>query len=176
MTERYTLPVWIRNGLEVNKLANGFGDWWDKVEEWLKSPLNYLDPETCSLAILKLWAYQRDVDLFANESEELFRQRVVFAIQNTIDAGSKEGFSSIFARFGWPLLGQIERDPDKDWDVVTLWLGDSTITSDPELGQYLIQQFGRTCRRYEFLNVDEVEPLYFSMQFGSVNRQYDSAS
>lgn len=176
MTERYALPVWVRKGLEANKLTNALGNWWDTVEEWLKTPLTELDPETCSFAMLKLWAYQRDVDLFANEPEDVFRKRVKYAIQNTIDAGSKEGFENIFARFGWPLSGQIERDPEKDWDVITLWLGDSTITSDPELGQYLIQQFGRTCRRYEFLNVDEVEPLYMGIQTASVNRQYDSVS
>ena len=176
MTKRFNLPVWLKSGPEVTKLADAFGDYWDKVEGWIKTPLSQLNAETCHVTVLKLMAYQRDVDRFAGEPDELFRKRVAFAVQNAQAAGSPAGFKEIFERFDLPLLGQIERDPEKDWDVITLWLGDSTITKNPELGQYLVRQYGRTCRRYQFLLVDPTPPLSISSFSSSVERQHHHAA
>ncbi|MNJ80770.1 hypothetical protein D3C77_792720 [compost metagenome] len=41
--------------------------------------------------------------------------------------------------------------PDRDWDVVLLRLSDSQLSENPELMRVLIQQYGRTCRRYDFV-------------------------
>lgn len=169
--EKFSLPVWLKNGPEISKLALAFGDYWDKAEGWLKTPLRQMDAETCHVAVLKLLAYQRDVDRFAGEPDDLFRKRVAFAVQNAMDAGYSGGMKRVFERFDMPLLGQIERDPSKDWDVITLWLGDSTITQDPELGEYIIRKYGRTCRRYEFLIVDVLEPATLSAVLGCIERQ-----
>uniref|UniRef100_A6VSS7 Phage tail protein n=1 Tax=Marinomonas sp. (strain MWYL1) TaxID=400668 RepID=A6VSS7_MARMS len=175
MTARFNLPVWLKNGPEVTKLADAFGEYWDKVEGWIKTPLSQLDAETCHITVLKLMAYQRDVNRFAGEPDDLFRKRVAFAVQNAQSAGSPKGFKEIFERFDLPLLGQIERDPEKDWDVITLWLGDSTITKNPELGQYLVRQYGRTCRRYHFLLVDFMPDLHVQGNAASVDRQANNA-
>jgi len=78
-------------------------------------------------------------------------------VKNAIDAGSKGGFKEVLARFDVPLYGQIERDSESDWDVITLWLADSSLTQNPELAHHIIRQYGRTCRRYEFLMVDGLE-------------------
>jgi len=170
MAKRFELPVWIREGSEVNKLSNAFGNFWDKAESWVKTPLNQRDAETCHVYVLQLLAYQNDIDRFADEPEDLFRKRVKFAVKNARDAGSKDGFKHILERFDVPLYGQIERDPDKDWDVITLWLADSTLTQNPELGQYIIRHYGRTCRRYEFLVVDGLEDTTLSGQTACVER------
>ncbi|MEL0621793.1 hypothetical protein V6238_01690 [Marinomonas arenicola] len=171
MVDRFSLPVWIREGAEVKKLASAFGEYWDKVEGWVKTPLNQLDAENCHVYVLKLMAYQRDIDRFANEPDDIFRKRVKFAVKNAIDAGSQEGFKSIFERFDVPLYGQIEREDGVDWDVITLWLADSTITQNPELGQYIIRQYGRTCRRYAFLIVDGLEGLEVGARATTLDKQ-----
>lgn len=170
MAKRFELPVWIREGSEVNKLSNAFGSFWDKAESWIKTPLNQRDAETCHVYVLQLLAYQNDIDRFADEPDDLFRKRVKFAVKNARDAGSKDGFKHILERFDVPLYGQIERDPNKEWDVITLWLADSALTQNPELGQYIIRHYGRTCRRYEFLVVDGLEATKLSGQTASVER------
>ena len=170
MAKRFELPVWIREGSEVNKLSNAFGNFWDKAESWIKTPLNQRDAETCHVYVLQLLAYQNDIDRFADEPDDLFRKRVKFAVKNARDAGSKDGFKHILERFDVPLYGQIERDPEKEWDVITLWLADSTLTQNPELGQYIIRHYGRTCRRYEFLVVDGAETLNIRMASAHIER------
>lgn len=174
--ERFKLPVWLQEGPQVTKLATAFGDYWDKVEDWVKTPLQQTDAETCHVAVLKLLAYQRDIDRFADEPEDLFRKRVAFAVKNAQDAGSAVGMKEIFERFGVPLRGQVERDPDKDWDVITLWMADNAITQDPELGQYIVRKYGRTCRRYEFLLIDLLEEVEVSAVSTSVEKQYHTAA
>lgn len=170
--ERFELPVWLR-GSEVTKLADASHIWWSKVEDWLKTPLLQLDADTCHPVVLQLMAYQRDVDRYFSEPDALFRKRVKFAIQNAQDAAYGEGFTRIFERFGVVLAGQIERDPDKDWDIITLVLanGHGLLMSEPELGQFLIRQYGRTCRRYEFLIEDLLQPCFVHMITASINRQ-----
>jgi hypothetical protein len=176
MTDRFDLPVWIKEGTEVQKLASGFASFWDKAEGWIKTPLNQLDAETCHPKILKMLAYQRDMNLLPNEPESLFRKRVKHAVKNAQDAGSYAGFKAIFERLDVPLLGQIERDPLTDWDVITLWLTDSAITQEPELGQYIIRTYGRTCRRYEFLLVDALPAVNVQSFSSSVERKQDKAN
>lgn len=149
MTERYSLPVWMKNGEQANKLKNAFSEWWDKTEEWLKTPLNQMDARTCAAALLKYHAYQKDVTRLANEPDDLFRKRVAYAEQNAMDAGSKAGFISIFERLDVGYLEMLERENEEDWDVITLRLSDSQVAQNIELLGYIIQQYGRTCRRYE---------------------------
>ena len=159
MVAKFELPVWIREGKEINKLADAVSTFWDKTEDWIKTPLNQLDAETCHVYVLKLLAYQNDIDRFADEPDELFRKRVKHGVKNAIDAGSKGGFKEVLARFDVPLYGQIERASDTDWDVITLWLADSSLTQNPELAHHIIRQYGRTCRRYEFLMLDRLDDV-----------------
>jgi len=173
MTDRFDLPIWLR-GEEVKKLASAFAGFWDKTEGWIKTPLNQTDAETCHPKILKMLAYQRDIDLLPNEPEPLFRKRVKFAVKNAIDAGSKAGFKAIFERFDVPLYGQIERENGANWDVITLWIADSAITQNPELGQYIVRQYGRTCRRYEFLLVDGLDGFSVKVHSNMLDKQLNT--
>jgi hypothetical protein len=46
--------------------------------------------------------------------------------------------------------------PDRDWDVVLLRFSDTQLSQNPELLRVLIQQYGRTCRRYDFVTITPV--------------------
>ncbi|MEO9655900.1 phage tail protein [Marinomonas sp.] len=149
MADRYSLPAWMKRGIHASKIKAAFDDWWDKTEAWLKTPLNQMDARTCAVALLKYHAYQKDVTRLENEPDDLFRKRVAFAEQNAMDAGSKEGFIAIFERLGIGYLEVLEREDSENWDVITLRLSDSQISENIDLLGYIIQQYGRTCRRYE---------------------------
>lgn len=149
MAERYSLPVWIKNGVKVKALKVVFDMWWDNTEGWVQTPLNQMDAETCSAVLLKYHAYQKDVTRFSDEPDGLFRKRVKYAEQNAMDAGSKAGFIAIFERLGIGEVEILERGDLENWDVISLRLSDLQIAENPELLSYIIQQYGRTCRRYE---------------------------
>lgn len=166
MTKRFSLPVWLKYGPEITKLANAFGEYWDKVERWVKTPLSQLDAETCHVAVLKLIAYQRDVDRFTGEPEALFRKRVSLAAKNALSAGSSAGFTDIFESLGIGFLEIKEREDVENWDVISLRLSDSQIASNIDLLSYIIQQYGRTCRRYELTVFTPVELGISSTEVG----------
>ncbi|MBJ7536945.1 phage tail protein [Marinomonas transparens] len=157
MAERYSLPIWEKKGPNNISLKSAFGSWWDKAEEWIKTPLNQMNAETCSVALLKYHAYQKDVTRFSDEPDDLFRKRVKYAEQNAMDAGSKAGFIQIFERLGIGYLEMLEREDAENWDVITLRLSDSQIASNIDLLSYIIQQYGRTCRRYELTVLTPLE-------------------
>jgi hypothetical protein len=73
---------------------------------------------------------------------------VKYAEQNAMDAGSKAGFIQIFDRLGIGYLEMLEREDEVNWDVISLRLSDSQIAENIDLLDYVIQQYGRTCRRY----------------------------
>ncbi|NOH82854.1 phage tail protein [Vibrio sp. 03-59-1] len=134
---------------EPHYLANGVMTFWQRVRDWLLLPMTQRDPETCSEDMLYLLAWERDIDRFDDEPLGLFRKRVKFAFANAQDAGNYNGFSAIFARMGLEVLEQKERQPQCDWDVVTIELPEHTVTNDLQLLSQLVQHYGRTCRRYE---------------------------
>jgi hypothetical protein len=142
------LPFWL-SGLELTKLKQAAQTWWTLAEQWLRFPLNQFDPLTCPLPILDLLAYQRDIKRFFAEPENLYRLRVKLAFVNAQDSGGKKGFKAIFKRLGLGNLTTIERFYPVDWDVVILVLSDAVFTENQNLISYLIEKYGRTCRRYE---------------------------
>ena len=144
------LPFWL-DGAEATKLKATAQAWWESVEGWLRWPLLQMDAETCHLTILDLLAWQRDITRFRGESEALFRLRVKYAFVNAVDAGSVAGFQRIFLRLGIGTLRIAERQPDRDWDIVQLHLSDQQLSDNPALLDMIIHQYGRTCRRYEFV-------------------------
>ncbi len=150
------LPSWLQDA-EVTKLKDAAGKFWSNVSSWLKLPLEQLDPITCHPVVLRLYANERDVERFVTEPDSLYRLRVATAVSNTRDAGELIGMEQIVERFGEVIAGTIERDPDKDWDVITLVLENGVLTKDWQLGQFIIRQYGRTCRRYEFLLLDMID-------------------
>lgn len=145
----FTLPVWLNKGEPV-KLMRACRVFWQKVYGWIKWPLNQTDPLTCVVPLLNVLAYQRDVTRFPSEPLTLFRKRVHFAFINAKDAGSVAGFIAIFARLGVGYVELLERQPDVDWDVITVRVTDSQVAENSELLMNIIRQYGRTCRRYRY--------------------------
>ena len=149
------LPFWL-DGPELAKLKAAAQAWWTKVEGWLRWPLLQMDAETCHLTILDLLAWQRDITRFKGEPEALYRLRVKYAFINAVDAGSTAGMKRILQRLGVGYVEIEERHPDRDWDVVLLQLSNTQLAENPELLRVLIQQYGRTCRRYDFVTITPV--------------------
>lgn len=157
------LPFWLA-GTELTKLKDAAQAWWARVTEWLRWPLQQMDAQTCHLTVLDLLAWQRDIIRFKDEPESLYRLRVKFAFVNAVDAGSTAGLKRILQRLGVGYIEIDERMPDRDWDVVLLRLSDSQLSENPELLRVLVQQYGRTCRRYDFVSITPV-----SLRIGAVH-------
>ncbi|MDU9400189.1 phage tail protein [Pseudomonas sp. zfem003] len=149
------LPFWL-DGPELAKLKAAAQAWWTKVEGWLHWPLLQMDADTCHLTILDLLAWQRDITRFKGEPEALYRLRVKHAFINAVDAGSVAGMKRILQRLGVGYVEIEERHPERDWDVVLLQLSNTQLAENPELLRVLIQQYGRTCRRYDFVTITPV--------------------
>lgn len=158
------LPFWLA-GTELTKLKDAAQAWWAKVTEWLRWPLLQMDAETCHLTVLDLLAWQRDITRFKDEPERLYRLRVKFAFINAVDAGSTAGLKRILRRLGVGYVEIDERLAGRDWDVVLLRLSDSQLSENPELLRVLIQQYGRTCRRYDFVSITPVSLRIAAAQF-----------
>lgn len=160
------LPFWLA-GTELTKLKAAATSWWTKVEDWLRWPLLQMDADTCHLTVLDLLAWQRDISRFRGEPERLYRLRVKFAFINAVDAGSVAGFKRIMRRLGVGYVRIEERLPDRDWDVVQLHLSDSQLSENPELLSLIVQYYGRTCRRYEFVSTSAVTLRLTAYEFSS---------
>ncbi len=143
------LPTWMRKG-EPDKLLKAARRFWAQVYGWVTWPVSQFDPLTCSEPLLNLMAYDRDITRFNGEPLSLFRRRVAFAFINARDAGSVSGFISIFERLGIGYVELVERQPGIDWDVIQVRVSDSQIADNAQLLLQIIQQYGRTCRRYQF--------------------------
>ncbi|MEN4606821.1 MULTISPECIES: phage tail protein [Pantoea] len=143
------LPTWMRKG-EPDKLLKAARRFWAQVYGWVTWPVSQFDPLTCSEPLLNLLAYDRDITRFNGEPLSLFRRRVAFAFINARDAGSVAGFISIFERLGIGYVELVERQPGIDWDVIQVRVSDSQIADNAQLLLQIIQQYGRTCRRYQF--------------------------
>ncbi|NCE86907.1 phage tail protein [Pseudomonas sp. Q1] len=161
---KLNLPFWL-DGPQLAKLKAAAQSWWEKVEGWLQWPLLQMDADTCHLTVLDLLAWQRDISRFKDEPESLYRLRVKFAFINAVDAGSTAGLKRILQRLGVGYVEIDERMPDRDWDVVMLRLSDSQLSQNPELLRVLIQQYGRTCRRYDFVTLTPVSLRLFAADF-----------
>ena len=152
------LPTWMRKG-EPDKLLKAARRFWAQVYGWITWPVSQFDPLTCSEPLLNLLAYDRDITRFNGEPLSLFRRRVAFAFINARDAGSVAGFISIFERLGIGYVELVERQPGLDWDVIQVRVSDSQIADNAQLLLQIIQQYGRTCRRYQF-EVITSEPFF----------------
>lgn len=161
---KLNLPFWLDGG-ELAKLKAAAQAWWEAVEGWMQWPLLQMDPERCHLTILDLLAWQRDITRFRDEPESLYRLRVKFAFINSVDAGSTSGLMRILRRLGVGYVEIEERLPDRDWDVVLLKLSDSQISDNPELLRVIVRQYGRTCRRYDFMTITPVTLLVAMVDF-----------
>ncbi|WP_376766093.1 hypothetical protein [Acerihabitans arboris] len=153
-----TLPTWM-GGSQPAAIAASCAEFWGRVRDWLYWPLNQMDPLTCTVSILNLIAYQRDIDRFEGEPLALYRLRVKWAFTNAQDSGSYEGFGRIFERLGIGSIQQFERQPGVDWDVIIIRVSDGQLAANSTLMNEIVRKYGRTCRRYRFdvLNVAAVQ-------------------
>lgn len=147
--EKIQLPWWM-SGPELGKLRTAAQRFFEDLLTIAKWPLDQLDARAASEGIVRLIAWQRGIDRFTDEGLDMFRLRVFHAYANARDAGSVVGFERIFQRLELGYLEQKERLPDKDWDVIVLNVSNSATSRNPEFMNWLIQTYGRTCRRYEW--------------------------
>jgi hypothetical protein len=159
------LPFWL-DGDEPTKLKAAAQAWWEKVEDWMGWPLLQLDAETCHLSVLDLLAWQRDITRYRGEPESLYRLRVKYAFVNAVDAGSVAGFKRIFRRLGIGDIEIRERQPERDWDIVQLFLDDQQLSDFSTLLDIIVHQYGRTCRRYELVGTTELGIDLVSYEYG----------
>ncbi|EPP0959635.1 phage tail protein [Cronobacter turicensis] len=143
------LPFWMSEG-EPAALLRAARRFWVLVYGWVTWPVSQFDPLTCAEPLLNLLAYDRDVTRFDGEPLALFRKRVAYAFVNARDAGSVEGFISIFERLGIGYVELQERQPGIDWDVILVRVTDGQLADNSQLMIQIIRQYGRTCRRYQF--------------------------
>lgn len=142
------LPFWFSKK-EIEKISLAAENYWDIVKGWVSWGLTQQDPETCTERVLGYLAYQRNITRFNTEPLSLFRLRVKYAFINSVDAGSVAGLKRIFLRLNIGDLDILERQDNRDWDVIILRLTDDQLSGNSELISVLVRQYGRTCRRYE---------------------------
>lgn len=160
------------NSIPLIKAAQGY---WDSVAKSLLWPLTQTDPLTCTETILNFIAYQRDITRFDGEPLWLYRLRVKHAFINAKDAGSVAGIKRIFTRLGVGYVEVDERNAARDWDVIVLRVSDSQLSQNADLLRVLVEQYGRTCRRYEFEVITSVTVDCAVIEFNN-SWSLDSAS
>ena len=168
--ENITLPWWM-DGAELSILKTSAKIFWSEIQGVAKWPFLQIDPATCSTPILSLLAWQRDIPHFPDESLEQFRLRVIHAYANAYDSGSVAGFQRIFERLQLGYVELEERHPDKDWDIIVLRVSDSVVAQQPEYMSWIIQKYGRTCRRYEW---DIITPDTLHINYAEFGADYQT--
>ncbi|QYK02451.1 phage tail protein [Shewanella psychrotolerans] len=166
---KLTLPWWMDGETlsttdepqEPAMLGNGMQSFWQRMRSWFVWPLTQKDPLTCSVDMLSLLAWERRITQFRDEPLWLYRKRVAYAFINAKDAGSTQGFINIMSRLGVPVLSIDERQVNRDWDIISIELDDTKVASAALLGT-IIQDYGRTCRRYEFV-ANKASSLYLAV-------------
>ncbi|HAS6219719.1 TPA: hemolysin [Vibrio vulnificus] len=149
------LRYWMSRG-ELAKLSRALHAYWGHVQAAFEMPLKQHDPLTAPIALVNILAWQRDVERLGQEPEELFRIRVAHAYGFARDAGSVAGWEEMFAKLGYPHIGQDERLVNVDWDVISLKIRDGDLSNVPKLLDTVIRQYGRTCRRYQYTTYVEM--------------------
>ncbi len=125
------------------------------------------------------FSWERNITRFNDEPEWLYRKRVAYAFVNAADAGSNIGFIKIMQRLGLSVISLKERQPNIDWDVISVELDDKQL-SNARLVHVLIQDYGRTCRRYEYVstrlfsNAIRVDDCHHDFQTLHVRSAHDS--
>ena len=145
------LRFWMA-GPELSKLAIAAHEWFLKLGKWAIWPAMQLDPLECSLPVLNLLAWERNIKRYPGEPERLYRLRVKYAYANGRDSGSIAGWKRIFARLELPAVELEERLPGQDWDIINIVLDDSDMPDSQNVLEIIINDYGRTCRRYRFVS------------------------
>ncbi|CAH8242124.1 conserved hypothetical protein [Vibrio aestuarianus] len=140
---------WMGRG-ELAKFANALRNYWLRVDEALRMPLKKHDPLTAPIGIVRLMAWERDIEPLEREDEMIFRIRVANAYSFARHGGETAGFKNMFGKLGVDWVEIHEREDQEQWDVVTIETADSDLAQKNWLMNAMIRQYGRTCRRYQF--------------------------
>lgn len=146
-----SLPFWMA-GKQLSLLAATAKLWWSKLAGWINFPGTFLDPLTCPMVVLNLLAWERAITRYPAEPERLYRLRVKYAYANGKDAGSIAGWKRIFKRLELPPVELEERQHGADWDVIDIVLNDADMPDAQNVLEIIIDDYGRTCRRYRFVS------------------------
>jgi Phage tail protein (Tail_P2_I). len=149
MRDRIGLRFW-QDGGQLARIGKAADLWFDKITDYLSWLNRQIDADTAPLELLDLLAWQRDIDRLPGEDEDLYRRRVKYALVNAKDAGSKRGFERIWNRLGLGEIRQTERFDSENWDVIRLQIDEYVFGKYVGLFDTLLEQYGRTCRRYVF--------------------------
>jgi hypothetical protein len=150
---KINIPFWL-GGAVLERIADAALAFWSKILNYLYWAEQQADALICHPSLLRLLAWERDLEFFDNEPLDFFRLRVKFAYLNARDAGSVAGFKRIFARLNIDIIEMQERQDQTDWDVITILITDRQLQANEPLITSIIDQYGRTCRRYELTTYD----------------------
>lgn len=145
----FSLSFWM-NGAESTKLGKAAHAWFSMLGKAAAWSLDNRDPMTCDERTLNLLAWERCVRRYPGEPERLYRLRVTHAYANARDSGQTAGWGRIFERLGLGGLSLAERVPGQDWDRVGIIADDSQFPDQQNVLEIIIEDYGRTCRRYYF--------------------------
>ena len=140
---------WMSRG-ELAKFAVALHNYWLRVEDVLRMPLAKHDPLTAPIGIVKLMAWEKDIEPLEREDEMIFRIRVASAYSFSRHGGETAGFKDMFGKLGVSWVEIHEREDQEQWDVVTIETADGELAQKNWLMNAMIRQYGRTCRRYRF--------------------------
>ncbi len=124
--------------------------WWNKVQTWLNYLPQNVDIDKVPIQIVDYIAYQRDIERFQNEPEDMYRRRVKYAFSNAKSAGELAGFFTIWENLQLGALQQSERISKEDWDVILLEVDEDSYAKNQTLFDFIVHKYGRSCRRYWF--------------------------
>ena len=150
------LPIWM-DGERASALKRTSERWWEQVLVWMQSPLTFGDALTVPLAIVDLFAYQRNIVRAAIDTERRYRLKVHHALQNARDAGTLAGMSRIFGRLELPVFELTERIAGYDWDVIGVDIDIRAVDSQRPIIADIWGLYGRTCRRFAIRGYIESE-------------------
>lgn len=145
----FSLSFWM-NGAENSKLGKAAHAWFSLLGKTAAWSLDNRDPMTCDERTLNLLAWERCVRRYPGEPERLYRLRVTHAYANARDSGQTAGWGRIFERLELGGLSLAERVPGQDWDRVGIIADDSQFPDQQNVLEIIIEDYGRTCRRYYF--------------------------
>lgn len=148
------LPHWLaKQGSELDKLRKAAVVFWERFCDLLAWQSQQLDPMTAELQLVHLLAWERDVDQLPEESEQMYRTRVKFALPFAKGAGSKAGWLDMFEKLNLTSINIVERYDVVNWDVIFVQLLDQELNDNKQLLTYLCRKYGRTTRRYELQTI-----------------------
>ena len=144
-----TLPFWM-DGEEARKICRAARAFFQRLGEAAIWPARQCNPLECTPEVLDIIAWQRCVTRYPGEPERLYRLRVAHAYANARDAGQTAGWARIFERLELGDVTLRERVPGQDWDRVGILADDSQFPDQQNVLEIIVEDYGRTCRRYYF--------------------------